>query len=262
MLGRLPLLLLLPLGVLPAGAVDALLRERVVRPATSNYTTLGRLDLPFVAVYSDAFYWRGVLLTNGSGSGSSAAHGLSTNRWTTNSDIATINAEHVTNAVELTAGDRISITATSGRAYTIAAGSGVVVELTNGAVTTPWIYTDDIDNDITNILIHYPVPATGLYTVNLAFHTITSNALEQVDSVSMIYVSWTSPDNFAWTAPWIDGRYEVWWNRLSGYAPMVVNCLGGTSLIVSNFVRDSFYSPDGDTPSTNFIRASLTGPKP
>jgi hypothetical protein len=51
-----------------ARAVDQLLRERVVRPAVSNYTTLGRLDLP-VAVYADTFYWRGVLLTNGGGFG-------------------------------------------------------------------------------------------------------------------------------------------------------------------------------------------------
>lgn len=261
MLGRLPLLLLLPLGVLPAGAVDALLRERVVRPATSNYTTLGRLDLPFVAVYSDAFYWRGVLLTNGFGSGT-AAHGLSTNRWTTNSDIATINAEYVTNAVELTAGDRIRITATSGRAYTIAAGSGLVVELTNGAVTLPWVYTDDVDTESTNILIHYPIPATGLYTVNLSAHTITSNALEVVDSYSLTYLLWTTPDGVAVTSPFITTTYQTWWNQPSLFAPYVLACQGGTSLIVSNYSLDSFYSVDGDTPSTNFIRASLTGPNP
>jgi hypothetical protein len=63
-------ILVLLLLTLRAGAVDQLLRERSVRPATSNYTTLGRLDLPFVAVYADGFYDHGVRLTNG-GSGSS-----------------------------------------------------------------------------------------------------------------------------------------------------------------------------------------------
>jgi hypothetical protein len=63
------ILLLVLLGA-NCPAVDQLLRERSVRPATSNYTTLGRIDLPFVAVYADGFYDHGVRLTNG-GSGSS-----------------------------------------------------------------------------------------------------------------------------------------------------------------------------------------------
>lgn len=249
-----------------ARAVDQLLRERVVRPAVSNYTTLGRLDLPFVAVYADAFYWRGVLLTNGGGFGA-PSWGFITNRFTTNVEPYQINAEYVTNAVGITAGNLITVTpSSSGRDFVVSAQPEVQAELASGAVTTPWTYPSKLLLETTNILINLSIPADGLYAVNIAAHTVTTNDALPIDSSSYTFIQWTAPSGQSYTSDFIDTKYESgvalggsWYNRLSRFAPMLVDCKAGSALVVSNYNADSWETGDGA--STNYLRVTVTGRK-
>lgn len=193
-----------------------------------------------------------------------ATNGYYRNRFTTNADGVIINGGTLTNTVNLIPGTGMAIVTNTpliNRVFTLSVETNVVGVLTNFATSHPWIQNDDIDDDHTDVLVSVTVPATDTYTVNFMEYTLVAATGVSIDSLSWIYVLWTDPETS--TARQTDLVNANWATYGAAYvpiyAPLVFRCKGGTSLTVSNFWRDSFYGPDSDKPSTNFVSASIWG---
>lgn len=169
-----------------ACATDMIIREPQVLPATSNYTSLGRVDRPFKRVDADRYFRQGVELLPGGSSSSYQAGSLNLTNWSNLPTNILTGMAYLTNFVAQT--------------------NEVWVRLTNYTQTLPIDYASVLGVDTA-----FYTTYQGLSNVWFSY-TPTSNTLLKVemetswvneplggfgqDSRSYVWGTWTTPQGY------------------------------------------------------------------
>lgn len=237
--------------VLTAMGGESIIREPQVLPAASNYTSLGRVDRPFKRIDADRYFRQGVELLPGSG-GNWQPASLNLTNW------GSLSTNVLTNYVRF--------------ANLVAQTNTIWQRLTNGTQTVAATWTS-VDTEETNILMSYTPASDSMMRFDYVNTWAQSNYIG-TDQVICNFLFWTDPTgqfiqqnlygqiddylNYMPNSPGTGPEFQTISNRVfMGRRSILLSVKGGTSMILSNYVRNSINGPD-EPFGTNVFQWSLS----
>ena len=128
--------------------------------------------------------------------------------------------------------------------------------------TNAWSTDESGLNEFHTNYFTFTAPATGTFEVNLSYITVTEGGGVTIDSTSSSSLKWIDPFASATSEATAQDTRTVaegnGYNAGSHLAPYVIYAKGGSSIVLSNFVQNS-YDGGGDSKSTNFVTVSVWG---